>query len=1055
MVGYAEGLLVLDQLSMGLAQVVDPGVYTPEQTSVIFSGPQFFIALLSGLVLTFGFQLLLTNLSVAAGISWVGHSSSSSSDSSDSGGTSPGKIGTAFGVWTLITVSLALFFACLLAIRLSLYTSALLGAITGLVIWGTYFCLLFWVSSTTVGSLIGSIIRTATSGFQSLVGTATAALGAKAASNQVAATAEAAVAAVRKELTAGMDTESLSDALRDYLSNLRSPAIDVEGIESEFERLVEESRLSDVADRDTLRQINRDTFVKLVDSRTDLSRQEVNRIADRLYRSWQRALTQVPESDSLAEMVNYLKSARPEELVSDKLNQRIDQLMEEMRRQREMDQSNLSNLANRLDRSNQSSQGNQGNQNQPGMMGQGLNMLMAVIMGRTDLSDLDVEKIVGQFKSTQNKLTSQANLVASKVSGEPEAPFSVVRADVENYLLNTYPWQLRPERLRVEFRTVIYDASADPNVLRQELESLNRCDFVDILKSRGLLTPEEIRATSIQLESVRQEVLQETTQMARLEATKELQERVYTFLRFTPRDELFTDMGEQAFKHLLTDPDARLDDLQDRFSQFNRELFVQILRSRPDMSEDEVQQVASRMERVMSQVLADAQGVQEAARTRVNNQWQAVQDYLRNTGRSELNPEGIKSDLQSLLHEPNEGVRRLQARLSHFDHNTLVELLRQRPDMSDTEAYEIADQVESNWYRTLNAPTALTDQAKMQYDQATNAIADYLRNTGKPELNPDGIQRDLQTLMRDPKLGASAIRNRLAAMDRDTLVQLLGQRQDMSPEEVNQMIDQIQSSIRSVVRAPQRLARRTQSQVLSFEQALEDYLRSTDKEALNPDGIKRDLQLLLSDPRLGAYRMGERLSMIDRDTVVALLAQRPDMTREEAEAAVDRVLSVRDQIVEQIKSVQEQVKALVLGVLGRIRNYLNALDRPELNYEGIQRDVRRLFDDPQAGFEALRMRLSQFDRDTLVAVVSSHDAISEADVNRILDQIEGARMGVLQKAERLEQQVAERVRDMKLQAQQQVEETRKAAEAAAWWIFGTAAVSAIVSAIAGSLAVAG
>ncbi|MBD0267515.1 MAG: MFS transporter [Cyanobacteria bacterium Co-bin8] len=1054
MIGYARGLLVLEHLSMGLAQVVGPGVYTPEQTSVLFSGPQFFIALISGLVLTFGFQLLLTNLSVAAGISWVGHSSSSS-DSSDSGGTSPGKIGTAFGVWTLITVSLALFFACLLAIRLSLYTSALMGAITGLVIWGTYFCLLFWVSSTTVGSMIGSIIKTATSGFQSLVGTATSALGAKAASNQVVATAEAAVAAVRRELTAGMDTDNISDALRDYLSNVRSPEVDIDGIESEFERLVEESRLSDVADRDTLRQINRDTFVKLVDSRTDLSRKEINRIADRLYRSWQKALMSVPESDSLSEMVSYLKSARPEELVSDKLNQRIDQVMEEMRRQREMDQSNLSNLADRVGQVSQGNQGGQGGQGSPGLMSQGLNTLMAVVMGRADLSDLDVEKIIQQFKSTRTKLTSQANTLASKVSGEPETPFSVVRADVENYLLNTYPWQMRPERLRVEFRTVIYDSTADANVLRQELERLNRSDFVDILKSRGLLTPEEIKATSLQLEAVRKEVLQEVVQTARLEAAKDLQERIYTFLRFTPRDELLSDMGENAFKALMEDSDARLDDLEDRFSQFNRELFVQILRSRPDLGEDEVQQVASRMERVMNQVMADAQGIQEAARTRVDNQWQSVQDYLRNTGRSELNPEGIKSDLQTLLHEPDEGARRLQSRLANFDHDTLVELLKQRPDLSEAEAYEIADQVESNWYRTLHAPAVLTDQAKMQYDQATNAIADYLRNTGKPELSPEGIQRDLQTLMRDPKLGASAIRNRLASMDRDTLVQLLSQRQDMSQEEVNQTIDQTLESIRSVVRAPKRLARRTQSQVLSFEQAMEDYLRNTDKEALNPDGIKRDLNLLLSDPRLGAYRMGERLSMIDRDTLVALLAQRPDMTREEAEAAVDRVLSVRDQIVDQIKGVQERVKALVLGVLGRIRNYLNSLDRPELNYESIQRDVRRLFDDPQAGFDALRMRLSQFDRDTLVAVVSSHDAISESDVNRVLDQIEGARVGVLQKAERLEQQVEERVRDMKLQAQRQVEETRKAAEAAAWWIFGTAAVSAVVSAIAGSLAVSG
>lgn len=1039
MIADGNGLLVLNSLGTWLAQIGNAGVDSPEEAAMIFSGPQFFIALLSGLVLTFGFQLLLTNLSVAAGMSWLGHSSDSSSSSSSSGGGA-GKIGFAFGMWTLITVSLALFFACLLAIKLSLYNSALLGAITGLVIWGTYFCLLFWVSSTTVGSLIGSIVRTATSGFQSLVGTASSALGAKAASNQVVATAEAAVAAVRRELASGMDTDSLQDSLREYLRTVRSPEVDVEGIESEFERLVEESRLSDIADRDSLNQINRDTFVKLVDSRTDLSRQEVNRIADRLYRSWQRALARVPESDSLSEMVNYLQSARPEELVSEKLDQRLDQLLQESRKQRETSQPKQ-----------------QGSQSNPmaNPMSYAMNTLMGVVMGRTDLSDLDVEKIVQQFKSTREQVGSQVNTLASQVSGEPQKPFSVVKTDVENYLLNTYPWQLRPERLRVEFRTVLYDAAADPNVLRRELAQLNRGDFVNVLQSRGLLTPDEIRNTSLQLESVRQEVLSEVTQIARLEATKETQERVLTFLRFTPREELLSEMGENAFKALLEDSDASADDLQDRFSQFNHELFMQVFRSRPDLNEDESQQIATRMERVMSQTVANAESVQAAAKARINNQWQSVQDYLRNTGKSELNPEGIKRDLQTLLNEPDEGVRRLRSRLSHFDRDTLVQLMSQRPDMSQAEAHHVVDQVESNWHQTVNAPSALTDKAKAQYDQATNAIASYLRNTGKPELNPEGMKRDLQTLMRDPKLGASAIRDRLSTMDRDTLVQLMAQRQDLSEAEANQLIDQTLGTIRSIVRSPQRLALRAQSQALSFEQALEDYLRNTDKEALNPDGIKRDLNLLLNDPRLGAQRLGERLSMVDRDTLVSLLAQRPDMTREEAEATVDRVLSVRDQIVEQIRGVQERVKSVVLGILGRIRRYLNALDRPELNYEGIERDVRRLFDDPQAGFDSLKMRLSHFDRDTLVALVSSHESISEADVNRVLDQIEGARNGVLQKAERLEQQVENRIRDMKLQAQHQVDETRKTAEAAAWWIFGTATVSAILSAIAGSLAVAG
>jgi vacuolar-type H+-ATPase subunit H len=91
----------------------------------------------------------------------------------------------------------------------------------------------------------------------------------------------------------------------------------------------------------------------------------------------------------------------------------------------------------------------------------------------------------------------------------------------------------------------------------------------------------------------------------------------------------------------------------------------------------------------------------------------------------------------------------------------------------------------------------------------------------------------------------------------------------------------------------------------------------------------------------------------------------------------------------------------------------------------------------------------------LIALVSSHDAISATDAERVIGQIESARDGALQKAERLEQEVENRVRALKQEAQHQVDEARKAAEAAAWWIFSTATISAIASAIAGSLAVTG
>lgn len=321
------------------------------------------------------------------------------------------------------------------------------------------------------------------------------------------------------------------------------------------------------------------------------------------------------------------------------------------------------------------------------------------------------------------------------------------------------------------------------------------------------------------------------------------------------------------------------------------------------------------------------------------------------------------------------------------------------------------------------------------------------------ELNPEGIQRDLEKLLENPKEGVLALRNRISQVDRETLVKLLTQRGDLSEEDVNRVIDQVQQAIGNIVRVPRRLASRTTRQVLDFEANLENYLRNTHKEELNPEGIKRDLQLLLQDPRTGIGSLSDRLAKFDRSTIVALLSQREDISEEEANRIVDQIESVRNSIVEQYQQLQHSLQSVIDGIFARIRNYLNSLDRPELNYEGIQQDFTKLFDDPQVGLEALRDRLSQFDRDTLVAILTSREDISEEQANKIIDRIEAARDSVLRRVERIQEEVNKRLATLKQQTQKQVIETRKAVADAAWWLFNTAFASLVASAIAGALAV--
>ena len=296
-----------------------------------------------------------------------------------------------------------------------------------------------------------------------------------------------------------------------------------------------------------------------------------------------------------------------------------------------------------------------------------------------------------------------------------------------------------------------------------------------------------------------------------------------------------------------------------------------ILVQRNDISAEEIDPILDQLEQQRDQALVDSKGLADQAKYQAETLWLNLEQYLRNTGKEQLNPDAIRGELKTLLDDPQAGMSAIQARLGRFDRDTLVQLFSQRQDLSEDQINENIDTIEQSWNSVRHAPGKIVDKAQAQYDNVTTTIADYLKNTGRSELNPEGIQRDFNKLFNNPQEGVVALRRRLSQIDRDTLVKLLSQRRDLNEDQVNQVIDSVQSSIRQFIGTPRRLASRTQQQVTDFQTHLEEYLRQTGKQELNPEGIKRDISLLMNDPRVGVQSLGDRLSHFDRSTIVALL----------------------------------------------------------------------------------------------------------------------------------------------------------------------------------------
>lgn len=134
---------------------------------VMLFGPRYLIALVVGVVLALAFQLLLTNLSVAAGLDISRlHDSDDKDATSNKGNASStsvvSRVTGAFGMWSLITATVALFFASLLAGTLGFLANPEAGAVFGLAIWAVFYLLLVRFEVNVATSIVGSLLSTTT-----------------------------------------------------------------------------------------------------------------------------------------------------------------------------------------------------------------------------------------------------------------------------------------------------------------------------------------------------------------------------------------------------------------------------------------------------------------------------------------------------------------------------------------------------------------------------------------------------------------------------------------------------------------------------------------------------------------------------------------------------------------------------------------------------------------------------------------------------------------------------------------------------------------------------
>ena len=220
--------------------------------------PQFFITVIAGVLLALGFQFILTALSVAAGITAIGdvkksyvegknHTTgkhdfkdSSNEDENDNSGSTGTMVTTAFGIWSTLTVAISLFGATAFAMNLSLVASPLIAVTLALVIWATFFILLFYLETKVVNTFVGGLINAATSGLRSSA-SAVKDMFSPSEATKVEHVADHTIEKIRKEFQNNVDANMLDSAIDEFFNKFDKKVPNYDKVKKDIEQIVDDS----------------------------------------------------------------------------------------------------------------------------------------------------------------------------------------------------------------------------------------------------------------------------------------------------------------------------------------------------------------------------------------------------------------------------------------------------------------------------------------------------------------------------------------------------------------------------------------------------------------------------------------------------------------------------------------------------------------------------------------------------------------------------------------------------------------------------------------------
>ena len=369
-------------------------------------------------------------------------------------------------------------------------------------------------------------------------------------------------------------------------------------------------------------------------------------------------------------------------------------------------------------------------------------------------------------------------------------------------------------------------------------------------------------------------------------------------------------------------------------------------------------------------------------------------------------------------------------------------------------------------------------------NQINKKIDEYVSRIEESGPDYDRVKKDMIGLLKDIRIEETTD-TKGGNLDTETFIKLASEQPNLSKEDAKKLTNVFKDAKRAVdegdtkedqaKKVASQFTNKSEAEIDGYVQQIEDYLRSTDKEEVNPDAIRDDIERIIENPQNAQGIISNRAKQIDRSTWVALLEQNDRMDHDRAEKVVGYVEQAIDYVANKAGQAKENQQGTQATMEARtdqarvqanqqsgqtsskaeekVKNYLDGLGRPELQYESLKWDVEKIMHDPKVAPQVIRRRVEQFDRETLMALLTSNDRLSRQDIEKLSQRFDESKQRVLTRLDETERQTKIALERAKQEALHQAEATRQTAASAAWWLFATAVVSGVAAALGGWVAI--